>query len=739
MKRHYQGAIALWLVGILLLWHPFIPFPQYVTAGFNKGPGGGSATPTLVNFSGMPAIDTSTTNATAAIGTQTYTGANACPTDTYCAPVTDPSLTGNTVVVIYAYHAASGNTANVPSITSYTGNPNSGYSSTGDTYTHCGTEGNQSTNDYYIGCYYKIGATTGTTMVHVTWTAAVTHPRAAIYQFYNITAVDGYNSNSGSAATAWTTGSVTSTANNDMYVSCAIGTSTINSVAAFSPGSGFTLDLDDKRDAGVCEEQVQSSAGALNPGITAGTSNNYAGFTLALTSGSAGTLPSGASIAHIYRASSPASVTANYAYSFAATPGTGHLLVVATTSGEGQQITAASDTTNGSWTTCGTGVTFNASVGSGNPSGSSIFYKANATGGNLAVTLTNNGTSGDTGPAVFYDILGAATSQPCTSSAYINNASTATATTYSMMSNYASGSSSGITLGIMGEQNNTSLGTLVGTQDCSTTGGQSDNGPSYPDQNNGCTHFYFSSNTPNNLVWSLVTNGEDVGVTSGAFVSFEAPGATVYPHAVGQTTAHSSSSGTTVATASYTPFAAGDTLVVLADTAVSTGTISIADGGTNTYTAIDGPTNAGGYRIATFYAKNISASAITITATFGTTNSQRSIFVIEYNGTSTTSPLDQHSISAETAGTGGAFSISTPSTTSTANEAAFAFCTAVSYCDGNPIAGYVMPPPFSQWGVDTFGNADAYLTLGATGTITANFVDSNGSGSADAAAIVTVK
>lgn len=708
------------LVAILLL-SPAL-WGQYLPAG-PVFPTGAPSTPGLVNFTGWPSTEVTALGAQSA-GSSTLK----CPSNSACTPVSDPSLGGNTVVVIYTYKAASGNTPNVPTVASYTGSPGAGYSASGDTWTHCGTDGNNSTNDTYIGCYYKVGAATGTSYAVVTWTAAVTQVGVAAWQGYNITSVDGYNSGSGSASTSWSTGSVTSLFNGDIYLACAVGTSTRTNVAGFAAGSGFTLDLNDRRDAGVCEEGVQSTAGALNPGITAGTSNNYVGWTLALKAGAQGTAPSGMYSAHIYHVSSATGISTNLSYSF---PTVGNLFVVMLAGGGAtpMTITGVSDTTNGAWANCGPipSYSFSALASSG------CFYKANATPGNLAITLTHSGT-GDIGPAVFYDIVGAATTQTPAQAAPVQT-STATAYTFTTNTGYVPSASAGISFFSVSTQNNTYLGTNTGTQDCDTVGGQSLNGPSLTDQNNGCSHQSFSSNSPNDIVWQLLNNTTDTGVVTTEAVSFQAPGATIYPVAVKAGVNHATSSGTTVAVASYVPYKAGDTLAVFVDAnGISTGTISVSDG-TNTYTAVDGPSVLNNANYAnTFYAANISASTVTITATISATNTQRSIFVVEFTGTSTSTPLDKHNLENKTAVAG--VVTGTAVTTTSANEGLFFAGVCANTCDIALGSGAGPSQPWTQIATDSFGDIAGFLSSGATGNFNTSFNDTNTTG-ADVSAIMT--
>lgn len=688
---------------------------------------GGGATPTLVNFSGMPNSETN------ALGAQPTTTCGSSAAKTACGTLIDASLAGNTIIWIYLYKPATGNTADVPTIATYLQNG----SATGDTYTHCGTDANQSTNDYYLGCYYKVNATTGTKSAILTFANANTHVAVGAGQAYNLTAADVYTTNTGAAATTFTAGSATSTANSDFWVHVACGTSTVTNVGAYTLGSqaGITWvgDTFDRRDACGVQHGVQTTAGALNPQFT-GASNNFLSLAIAFKSGSQGTAPSGMYVDNFYHVSS-ASGSSNLSYQFVMH---GNLGVVAL-SGGSQNITAVSDSTNGSWTPClSTPLDWNNTATSEEVT-SGLYYIANATPGVVAVTLTVSGT-GDIGPANFYDVVGAATTQQCGAATVITDQAS-TASTYTPVSGYVPSASSGIAFAATSQFFNTALGSGIGGQDCFTIGGQSVNGPSLPDQNNGCTHWMFSDNTSKNLVYTLADTGANaVRHNSTVIAAFQASGATLYPHAV-KTAVHTATSGTSIAISSYAPYKSGDAIVGCAtESGITSGTISVSDTVNGSWTSIDGPTNLSGWWTRCFYIKNISASTATITATVPTGSHNKSFTIIEYANANTTTPIDVHTgITAATTNGSGVASLTSGSTAS-ANEGLFMFGLCQGTCDLNNagFTGYINTP-WSQVTSDGFGNIAGFWASGATGTVTASMTDSNGSGQADAIEIITVQ
>lgn len=662
------------------------------------------ASPALVNFRGMASTEIG------AVGTKT---ANTCATNAYCTQLVDPSLAGNGILVIYTYKSASGNTANIPTVSDDKTN----------TYTHCGTDANNSTDTTYVGCYYVLSATTGTRAITVTWTAAVSQAAVSVAQMMNVTAIDVYSGNSQNTVTggsAIQAGSATSTAAGDLWFQAAIGTNTRTDVSTWTAGSqtGITwnVDLADQRDAAAVQHGVQTSAGALNAQITNATSNDYASIAVAFKSGSAGTAPTGMYIKHLYSVNSVIGITGNLAYQV---PVSGNLIAsLAVGAGE---ATGVSDTVNGAWKECGVPNIVPSQVTS------SSFYAPNISPGLLNVTVTTT-ASGDIGPQIFADIVGAATTQTCGHAAPQGNIS-AVASTFTAMSNFAPSSSNGIAFYITGVAFNTMIGLSSpssGGFDMNTYGGMSISGPEPVDENNGGAHFTFSANTPNSLTWNMTSATLAIDAEATDIAAFQAPGATLYPAEVGSASNGATTSGTTLAIASYAPSQAGDVMAFFACTSATTGTIAIS-GGTNTYTPVDGPTNLNGLRCATFYSLASSGSTTTFTATFGTTSTFRSLSVAEIaNATA----LDAHHLVAVTSGAGGIYSPTATGTLTSANELIYSAFMCGASCDirAAEISLGVNTSPWTFDAFDGLGNAAGFLAVGATTSITPWAFDFGGTG-----------
>lgn len=657
---------------------------QYVFVGYNQG--ATVAIPGLVNFRGMPNNE----------GPLAAKVSNGCATDAYCTWYVDPVLSGNTGIVFYEYQAASGNTANIPTISDDQSN----------TYTHCGTDSNQSANDYYIGCYYKTNITNAPRTVQVTWTAAVKNVSVATMQLYNVTAKDGYNTNNGTGATTFSSGSITPSGSGDEFIEFACGTSTVTNVGAWTVGSQSNItwaaDVADRRDACMIQRGVYNSSSALNPQLTTATSNNYAALGLAFTAGSQGTAPTGMYIAHLYTVNTASSVnTSNPAWQV---PVSGNL-IVGQMSGA-QPVTGISDTVNSTWTPCNQALTGGADY-------ISTFYKANISSGLLSTTVTVTGT-GDVGPARFYDIAGAATTQLCSLGATTSNFNAAS--TVTALSTFTPSSSAGIVISGMSQAFNTStLASSPAVFDCNFVGGQSISGPSVPDQNNGCSHYYYSSNANQNIVFTQSATATAVQAANTQVAAFQAPSATLTPSVVNGAANSASTSGTTVALTSYVPYQAGDSFAVIACTTVTTGTISVSDT-VNTYTTVDTAVNNNGNRCQTFDSISIAATTVTITATFGTTNTFRQIYLYEM---ANVTGLDKHNIVASTSSS--SVYTGTALTTTHANEVLIGFVPGCSNCNvqapsGGGTSPGVTTSPWSQTLSEAGNNGAGYRVVNATGS-----------------------
>ena len=199
--------------------------------------------------------------------------------------------------------------------------------------------------------------------------------------------------------------------------------------------------------------------------------------------------------------------------------------------------------------------------------------------------------------------------------------------------------------------------------------------------------FLVTRNTSNAYVQNNWVGGPAGNVSASVSSTFtdadgsgqsEVPGiATLVPAT--STIAHvksggNSSSGNSVA-ASFTPTNAGDMLIVECETELTNATTAISDTKSNTWTLIDGPVSSTGPsagETSSYYTTNIPSGADTITCSFGGSNPYFTIIDIdEFSGTAA-SPIDQHSLTRQTSGSGG-FYASTVVTPTAGNEYAWGY------------------------------------------------------------------
>lgn len=176
------------------------------------------------------------------------------------------------------------------------------------------------------------------------------------------------------------------------------------------------------------------------------------------------------------------------------------------------------------------------------------------------------------------------------------------------------------------------------------------------------------------------------------------------------------SSGTTV-TLTHTAAAASSGEHAIACTTASTGTIALASTH-NTWTTVSAATNTTiGYRCAAFEAFSVGTAADTLTATFGTTNTDRFILLVEANVTT----LDLNKGFANATSTAGGAFASASGSPAVQPELAIAFGICQNNCYGGSGFSSAAYAPST-------GAAMAVGILTSTSSTTGNMVD-NGSGS----------
>jgi len=185
--------------------------------------------------------------------------------------------------------------------------------------------------------------------------------------------------------------------------------------------------------------------------------------------------------------------------------------------------------------------------------------------------------------------------------------------------------------------------------------------------------------------------------------------------------------GTTVAVTN-TAKATSDAVVVFTCAEITTGTIGVTSTH-NTWTQIYGATNITrwGMRCAAFVAFNVGTASDTITATYGTSNADRAIAIVELANVSAVDTFS--TIADRTTTTGGAYT-SASVTPGNAQEVGVAFGICSQNCD--PGSGWA--PITNTTTNDTVGEV---TIITSTASIAANFLDTGASsGVTDAATII---
>jgi hypothetical protein len=175
-------------------------------------------------------------------------------------------------------------------------------------------------------------------------------------------------------------------------------------------------------------------------------------------------------------------------------------------------------------------------------------------------------------------------------------------------------------------------------------------------------------------------------------------------------------SGTSIAIPYTSLQVAGNLNVVAVMSGDTTSSISsITDSNSNTYTRAVGPTSTTGLQQSIYYAKNIVGGSNTVTVKFNPSASSPNVNVTEYNGLSTSNPLD---VSAAASGSGTSASSGSATTTS-ANE--------LIVGAGNPSGLFTAPGSgFSNRLINPFGGISEDQIVNGAGAYAATAIDNGG-------------
>jgi len=424
----------------------------------------------------------------------------------------DPATAGNAIVVACQFQ---GNAA-----LAITDNKS-------DSYTNAEVYYN-SANNQSIVIAEAFNVAAGAYNLTATWNADTSQFQCVSSQIANVTAADGPGSGNEGSGTSVTAGSMTPTETGDLVYQVAVSLSGTLTQASFTAGSqsgiAWSLDSADLRDGMAVQTGVYSSASAINPAMTLGTSATWISAAVLLKPGTAGGVPNGLRVA----------------YSI-------HENISATTGGGG---------TGNGWTNpmklqipCIAGATIAAIMdGGGNGDASTIssitdnngnlwsdialytygntyaqaYYAANVvcTG---AETLTVTSTANtDDNTIVFYVILGASVTPLDT---YSGGGQSVTSNSSTMTPDFTLTPSGANELILSEEQwdYNTATGVTGANQlfDSGYYSGMSDDGPEPIDQNGGWLHYYTTSTSTVSFTYNMISSTDPNQSCIGLAVAFK--------------------------------------------------------------------------------------------------------------------------------------------------------------------------------------------------------------------------
>ena len=183
-----------------------------------------------------------------------------------------------------------------------------------------------------------------------------------------------------------------------------------------------------------------------------------------------------------------------------------------------------------------------------------------------------------------------------------------------------------------------------------------------------------------------------------------------------QSNSATANSGTSIAIPYTSLQVAGNLNVVAVMSGDTTSSISsITDSNGNTYTRAVGPTTTTGLQQSIYYAKNIVGGSNTVTVKFNSSASSPNVNVLEYNGLSTSNPLD---VTAAASGSG-TIASSGSATTTSVNE--------LIVGAGNPSGLFTAPGSgFSNRLINPFGGISEDQIVNGAGAYAATATNNGG-------------
>jgi hypothetical protein len=269
-----------------------------------------------------------------------------------------------------------------------------------DSYT-LGVSVDSGSGGWVTAMYYLAGAPAGITQITVTYSASVADWHGAVMEYSGVATsspVDGTCSNH--STTIACSAAMTTTGANDLIVASTIGLSSSgmiweNTMNGVTPGGSFVFDAADTQCSDADEEYVQPSPGSVTPSFTVtGNSESFNIVGMAFKAASAGTNPTGMYILHEQHLQLSQTSQISYFVS------SGNLEVLSLDIGPTYaNVTIGSCTPTNTFTTTTPGGLFPV-----------IFYLASGTSSTNLHCTVNDGSPGNHGIIVAYDVVGAAAS-----------------------------------------------------------------------------------------------------------------------------------------------------------------------------------------------------------------------------------------------------------------------------------------------------------------------------------------
>jgi hypothetical protein len=373
--------------------------------------------------------------------------------------------------------------------------------------------------------YYASNIAAGTRMIKIHASAQTKGYLAlSVSEFYNVAVaspLDTSGCTAGSGSTSITAGSITPTVSGDLLWQWAANAAAAE-VSPFTVGSQSSITWQflgtDTHDGDATQAGVYNSTSPINPTFT-GTSEQWDSCVMALKAAAAGNAPTAPfHIVHMLHAQELSSDNSTYNGQF---PSSGNLLVLSFISGS-NEVTSVSSNPPNSWTATG------APLAVGQVT-SQVYYAASAsTSNSLTFSVPQTGTmTGST--FMMYDITGAASSPfDKDSGGQSNDQSSIVSSLTTCSGCLAPSAPNELVIGNFGQAWCTATGVSSPSGslfDAATYTGNSANGPSSVDQNNGWFHYYDPNTNPITVTWTESCGSTPESAWAGRVAAFKSGGA----------------------------------------------------------------------------------------------------------------------------------------------------------------------------------------------------------------------